>query len=263
MDVKWCLHCKLCHSSTFNFCCVWIEHKMVCWVVQRPFQLGLLVSQTTASNDRMIDEQWIGRDAEGRDGPKFAWRNWWKQRKISVSVTGLHIDIWTRSTRANHWSATLGNNVSKLSALNSCKHGGQAVWSRVRGIVDPSVSENKPSLVHFFRNMQGIVCQVSFITNIRPRNNLSRQSYGSSLKPSLMSVEQLRGDAFHRYLYDHLLQRTLISWSLSSFDSRADSCGRNMHWHFVTYSQWARDVNWISGSNHQEYLHLGRDGFII
>jgi hypothetical protein len=65
-----------------------------------------------ASNDRIINEQWTGKDMEGSDRdlievtiPAFAWRDWGKPQKFSVRVASLRAEIWTRYLQNWKWDA--------------------------------------------------------------------------------------------------------------------------------------------------------------
>jgi hypothetical protein len=68
------------------------------------FNDGFPVTQDyLVSNERMICEWWIGRDAEGSNSgliedtiPAFTARDCKKQRKTSVMITGLQAEIWTQ-----------------------------------------------------------------------------------------------------------------------------------------------------------------------
>jgi hypothetical protein len=60
-----------------------------------------VMKTTTASNKRVANEWWNGKDLEGNGRglgtiTELAWRNWGTPRSPSVRIAGLRAEIWTR-----------------------------------------------------------------------------------------------------------------------------------------------------------------------
>jgi hypothetical protein len=82
-------------SVTLHLCTCGLFNGAVCSWGYKP--------RPMASNDRMISEYWIEKDMEGNGCglievtiPAFAWGNWGKARKSSVSITDLRAEILIR-----------------------------------------------------------------------------------------------------------------------------------------------------------------------
>jgi hypothetical protein len=101
----------------------WLHHPHNIWwrVGLQYFIICLFKDASNISlNDRMISEEWIGKDVEGRGRGQFnelSWHlsggleNWGRPRKTSVRISGLRADILPRTFRirsrsANHSIAT-------------------------------------------------------------------------------------------------------------------------------------------------------------